>query len=156
MPCVRGHPTGSRQMTTDPRRGRSVRESRNTSVGSEENKIRDRHTVRKCSHSECGNDGHSSNWRTIEIVGWRVTVDHLLPRHSHQIQRCGETASESSVQQTGGDEVVDDQPSRKQPAESQGGPATGDVDEDTMVATLLETREFMTTQLAAHAARGRR
>ena len=49
-----------------------------------------------------------------------------------------ETTRETSVQQTGGDEMVDDQPSRELPAESQGGPATGNVREDAMVAMLLE------------------
>ena len=49
--------------------------------------------------------------------------------------------------------MVDDQPSRKRLAESRGGSATGDVDEDTMVATLLETRQSMIAQLAAGAAR---
>ena len=36
-------------------------------------------------------------------------------------------------------------------AKSQGGPATGDVDEEAMVATLRETRKFMGAQLAADA-----
>ena len=46
---------------------------------------------------------------------------------------------ESPVQQTGGDDAADD-PLGKRPPESQGGPATGDFDEDSTVATLLETR----------------
>ena len=40
-------------------------------------------------------------------------------------RRAVETAREAPIQQTGGDEMIDDQPSRKRPAESQGGPPTG-------------------------------
>ena len=50
------------------------------------------------------------------------------------------------------DVLCHDQPSR--PMESQVGPATGDVDQDALVARLLETIEFMIARLAAEAVRG--
>ena len=50
--------------------------------------------------------------------------------------------------------MVDDQPSAKRPTESQSGPARGDIDEDAVVAPLLEIQEFMIAPLAAEAAQG--
>ena len=50
--------------------------------------------------------------------------------------------------------MVDDQPSAKRSTESQSGPARGDIDEDAVVAPLLETNEFIIAPLAAEAAQG--
>ena len=51
-----------------------------------------------------------------------------------------ETARPSSIQQAGGDAMVDDRPSSKLSAESQKVSYDRDVDEDAMVATPLETK----------------
>ena len=59
-----------KKMTT----GGSVRERRKTSIEFEKTKIRERQNARNCSQIECGNDGHSSSWGIVVIVGWRGTV----------------------------------------------------------------------------------
>ena len=99
---MRRHPTGSphgrhsaqrkaprpcqEQNDERPWRGRPLREGRSAPVEYEENKIRYGHVSRKCSHSECGNVGHSSNWRIVGIVGCLARHNHhLLTRHRRLI-----------------------------------------------------------------------
>ena len=55
-------------MTTDAREAPRYEKQENTSIGSHVNKIRDRQTARKSSHSERGKDGPNSNWRMMVIV----------------------------------------------------------------------------------------
>ena len=112
------------RLTTDPGEAHRVRESRNASIGS--GKTRFDTDKLACSHSECGNGGHSSDCGIIGIVGWRRRVVICLRStaiRSAASKEAVETARESLGKK------------RRR------------------VAMLLETSRFMIAQLAAEAAR---